>query len=443
MKSYTIRKSKEYYDQTKKLLAGGVHHNFNHKDTEIPICFVKGNKSRVWDADGNEYMDLAGKSGSLILGHNHAIYNETLKECISRISAVDNTDMGCEVYTYLNRYVPCAETVRFGLSGTEMVQNALRLARAYTMKNKILKFEGHYHGSADNILGGKAGCDFIPFDDGKGIFSTRGRSSNILSDQLLIAPWNDVNLLEQVVDKYQDEIAAIIAEPVCINGGGIMPQDNFLRELRRICDRKGIVLIFDEVITGIRMGLGCAQEYFKVTPDICILGKSVAGGSVPVSVICGKKDIMKLYEDAAVVQGGTFNGYPLGLAAIKATFAVLTNHSEEHYQRLKNYSNKIYTAFIEEAKQVGLEVTIQGPESCSVLHCSSAIKQYSDYTDSIVIKNNIIRECFKKYGIIISSISKIYPNITLNEEDVEFTKERIKQSFADAAIVMNKLKLTN
>src|SRR5699024_6681275 len=159
--------------------------------------------------------------------------------------------------------------IRFGLSGTEIVQNALRLARAWTGKNRFIRFEGHYHGNADNIMGGKANNlnNPIPLDYIGDLKGTAGRATDSMESQSYILPWNDEQVLEDLLSKRADEVAAIIMEPVCVNGGGMMPDRNYLKKVRELCDTYNIVLIFDEIITGLRMGLGGAQTYFDVLPD--------------------------------------------------------------------------------------------------------------------------------------------------------------------------------
>jgi glutamate-1-semialdehyde 2,1-aminomutase len=440
-KSYLLNKSIEYQNRIKRYLPGGAHYNFHAKSHKNEICFSKGYRSRLWDLDGNEYLDLAGKSGALILGHNHKEYMHVLSDCLRGPTAVDTITVGEEVCRKLSRYVPCCEMVRFGLSGTEVVQNALRLARAYTKKRLIIKFEGHFHGSADNIMVNQYDTEYVPYDDGSSIFSTAGRDNGIFLNQVLVIPWNNINIVKDVIARYHNEVAAVITEPVCINGGGIMPEENFLSDLRQVCSDNGIVLIFDEMITGIRLGLGGAQEKYKVVPDLCLLGKSLAGGSLPASAICGKRDIMKLYEEGTVVHAGTFNGYPLGLAAINATLDIISQNADNYYQNMKAIALMLYEVIMEQAQKSGIELIIQGPEACSVMNCNKTpINNYKSYGKKTIGKNGVLYDCFKNYGIILASPTKLYPNMVMDIEDVEFVKERVKIILDSAALILNRVK---
>lgn len=442
MKTYSLAKSRKNDEVLKKLLPGGVHHNFGKKNNKGQICFAKGKKSRLWDLDGNEYLDLNAKFGAMILGHNPPYYNKALKDCIDEVLAVDMTYLSREVCEILKNNIPYCEMVRFGLSGTEMVGNALRLARAYTGKNRFLRFEGHFHGTGDSMIGGVTD-DYespVPKDSGIGAFTTLGRAELALETQSFLIPWNNYDLLKRTIDKYKEEIAAVIMEPICVNGGSILPTPEYLNGLRTLCTDNNIVLIFDELITGIRLGLGGAQTYYGVTPDISIWGKSISNGSAPVSVLMGKKEIMKMYEDAKVIHGGTYNGYPLGLAAIKATCNTLGESSIDHYRNMDIYGEKIHAEFLSAAKEVGLDMVIQGPRTCASYHCSKhPIESHKELTDELVAKNGIIRECLLSYGILVSSISRIYTNITLDDDDVEFFKNRIGYALEDAQMIIKRL----
>jgi len=416
----------EYFSHLKKFLAGGVHYNFQLPWEEKPTPFKEGQGSRLWDLEGNEYLDFYAKFGAMILGHNHPQYNQALKEMVDQIMAVNHCDLDVEVSELLVNHIPCAEKVRFGLSGTETVQNALRLARAHTEKNKFIRFIGHYNGNADNVLGGKMKDRDHPVPvEYKGDYKgTAGRADNIMENQSFLIPWNDIDFLEEVVEKYQDEIAAVLMEPVCINGGAIMPKEGYLQEVRDLCDEYGIVLIFDEIITGFRMGLSGAQGRFGVTPDLATFGKAIAGGGVPISVLTGKDEIMQLLVDKEVTHAGTFNGYPLGLAAIKATIEILSEDGA--YEKMKKHTTEIHDILLAEADKLDIPLTIQGPTSCASYHCTEEeITKAEDWDSNTMLKDVIINTELAQEGILISTVSRIYPNLSINEQDVEFFKERV------------------
>lgn len=422
----------------KKILPMGCHSNLAKKDNATQLHFTKGRGSRIWDIDGNEYLDLYGKSGALLLGHNHPKYNIALKNCIDNILAVDLIHNQLDIYQKMCIEIPCCEMVRFGLSGTEMIQNAIRLARAYTGKNKILTFEGHYHGNADNIMGGHARSITEPFtiDDKDDFYHTYGRARNILEEQKLIIPWNDLDAFLTTITKFSDDIAAVIMEPICINGGGIEPDIKYLENIHSKCHERNIVLIFDEVITGLRLGLGGAQKLLGITPDLAVFSKCLGGG-IPLAALIGKKDIMKLYENGYVIHGGTFNGYPLGLAALKSVWSIM--EEPDNYVNMNKYAAIIHSEFLKQAKELGLELIIQGPLACSCFHVGKQLKNSSELTTDIIYKNGIIRECMKQYGILIAHTSRLYMNISFNDTDVDFFRDRIGYALYDAKCIFDRL----
>lgn len=429
MRLYQTTKSERIGALTQKHLAGGVHYNFHARDKTTQIYFAKGQGTRLWDVDGNVYLDLAGKSGSLILGHNHPEYQSILKNCLYTVSAVDHVEYEYLTAKMLCEILPSCDMVRFSLSGTEAIQNAIRLARAYTNKNLIIKFEGHYHGSADNIMTQSATDQYVPYDNGSGIYSTKGRDPSSLTAQLLVLPWNDIRTLQKVISQRQNEIAAVITEPICMSGGGILPQNGYLYEIQNLCKQNRILFILDEVITGLRMGLGGAQELWGLSPDLSIFGKSLGGGSLPVSCICGKSSIMEQYRDAAVIQAGTFNGYPLSMAAAYTTLSYLRNNIGV-YNRMNELTKQMHEMIRASALKNGIDLTIQGLPGCSVIHNrAQAVEHYTDYDENLQFRDSLLQSCFLRYGVVLSPNTKLYPNIVLSETDLEFLDKRLNDIF--------------
>ncbi|KJB85944.1 aminotransferase class III [Paenibacillus sp. E194] len=423
-----------YNRRVKELLPGGVHYNFHLPWEETPIHFVKAEGSRVWDMNGNEYLDLYARFGALIVGHGNREYNESLKETIDRVLSVSHCDMDAEALELIAKYIPSAEMIRFGLSGTEIVQNALRLARAWTGKNRFVRFEGHYHGNADNIMGGRAprSGEPIPSDFRGDLKGTAGRAADSLESQSYLLPWNDEAALEELLRKKGHEVAAVITEPVCVNGGSVMPAPGYLKKMRALCDEYEVVLIFDEIITGLRMGLGGAQEKFDVRPDLTTLGKAIAGGGVPVSALVGKKEIMQLLVDKKVIHAGTFNGYPLGTAAVKTTLEILSRNHGLAMTEMNEKMCEMQQIIQQEADAIGLPLVIQGPPACSAYHCcSSVLTSPSDYDFEIMSLDIILNHNLSKNGILVSTMSRLYPNISLTAEDVEWFRARVGKALAE------------
>ncbi|ALS03224.1 aminotransferase class III [Enterococcus silesiacus] len=432
----------EYNLRVKKILPGGVHYNFNMPWEETPIHFINTKNSRVWDMNNKEYLDLYARFGAMIVGHNNHEYNETLKECIDRVLSVSHCDLDAEVLELITKFVPSAEMIRFGLSGTEMVQNALRLARAYTHKNKFIRFENHYHGNADNIMGGKQHSveTPIPEDFLGDLKGTLGRADDIMAQQSYLIPWNDEECLEKLLKEKSSEIAAIITEPVCVNGGSVMPKEGYLSKMRQLCDQYGVLLIFDEIITGFRMGLGGAQSYFNVIPDLTILGKALGGGGVPVSALAGKKEIMELLIEKKVIHAGTFNGYTLGTFAIKATLECLSRNDGEALKTMNTYTAQLHQILRDKAKKVGMPLVVQGPLGCGAYHCcEKELTSPSDYTFDITSLDIILNAELAKQGVLMSSLSRIYPNILLNKEDVEWFDYRVEKALLETKKVYDEI----
>ena len=434
---YNFISMDKYYEDVKKHLPGGVHYNFNLPWEEHPLFLKDTNGSRVTDIDGNEYLDLYARFGAMILGHKNREYIDAVKVAMDNIFCVSHSLYDRCVPETIAKNIPSAEMIRFGLSGTEIVQNAVRLARAYTNRDKFIRFVNHYHGNADNIMGGKSDKNTSSPKEYKGDYKgTLGREVGAFNHSYLL-PWNNIAVISDFLKDHNEEIAAIITEPICVNGGSIMPEEGYLEGLRALCDKYGIVLIFDEIITGVRTGLGGAQTLYDVTPDITLLGKAIAGGGVPVSAIAGKKKIMELYSSKKVIHAGTFNGYPVGMAAINATLSILGRDNGAALKKMNNKVSEIHRILLDEAKKAGIPLIIQGHPSCAAFHCcEKPLKTPSDYTFGIMSLDVILNAILQKNGILISSVSRIYPNIMLSDNDIEWFKKHCHSAIKEAAPVI-------
>ena len=341
MNKRSYQKSSELLQRAKKVLAGGVSSEFRKYNHPHAMFYTHGLGSRVYDVDGNEYLDFTLSQGPLLLGHSHP----HVIESVHQYSATGQLFAGqhlkeIELAEKIKRYIPSAELMRFCLDGSEAVQTAFRVARARTGKQKFLRFEGHYHGWLDNVcygLSGASEADLGSKELPQKIAWTNGLPEGSANEFVLL-PWNDLALVEKTVAAHAHEIAAIITEPIMCNNGCIVPVPGFLEGLRSICDRYQIALIFDEVITGFRIGLGGAQTFFDVIPDLSIFAKALASG-YPISVIAGKKEWMHLIEEGNVIHAGTMNTSNATVAAALATIEVL--EGENHYARLFQLGNSL------------------------------------------------------------------------------------------------------
>lgn len=331
------------------------------------------------DVDGNSYIDYMLGWGPLILGHAPPAVTEAIVSAIScGCTFGAQHDLESEVAEAIQKAVPCAERVVFANSGTEIVQVALRLARAYTGRKKFLKFEGHYHGWDDSVLvsyhpsleqAESHGSAPVPVGTGQ-------RSAS----EAFIAEWNCVSCVERIFAEHGDEIAAILCEPLLCNSGTLPAEPGFLEFLRDIAHRHGALLIFDEVITGFRLALGGAQEAYNVTPDLATFAKAVGGG-VPLSVLAGRAKVMELIATGKVIHAGTLNGNTAVLAAAKATLVALAANDGEVYRTMWRLGNALQQGLVERLRAADFDVTSTGGGPVFALHFQAGIPR--NYRDTL------------------------------------------------------------
>lgn len=435
MKAYRTENSNLHNEFLSKFVPGGVYSNFSHKP-DMPIYFKHAQGSRLIDLDNNEYLDMYGGSGAYFLGHNHPLFKERFHAYINQKT---NQRADIKSVELLFECVPSAEMIRFCLSGTEAIQNAIRLSRAYTNRNKILRFEGHYHGNADNIMGGIYDEDCFPeprFNEHDPHYCS-GMIPSLVKNQMILLPWNNIELLSNTMRLYGNEIAAVIMEPLSVNAGSIIPKKGFLKEVRLLCERYGSVLIFDEVITGFRVSLGGAQALFGVIPDLTILGKAL-GGEFPVSAIAGKKDLMQLYTNRSVIHGGTYNGYYVGQCAICATIETLIELVP--YEKMLNIVKCMHSDILKCAKEHDIQMIIQGHPSCASFHYTDTeIDSFRKIDNKILFANSILRDSMRSYGVLTASPSRIYPSIVYSEEDLSFLQSRLEDIMKTVKLLLNRV----
>jgi glutamate-1-semialdehyde 2,1-aminomutase len=315
-------RSRQIFAAAEQYMPGGVNspvRAFNAVGGD-PVVMAVGKGSRIWDVDGNEYIDYVGSWGPLILGHAHPSVVEILQKAAGRGTSFGTlTELEVELSRLVCDMVPSIDVVRFVNSGTEATMSALRLARAYTGRDKIVKFEGCYHGHSDGLLA-KAGSGVATL----GLPDSAGVPASFTAETL-VAPFNNVDALTQIFARHGEQIAAVIVEPVPANMGIVLPRPGYLRFLREMTERAGALLIFDEVISGFRISPGGAQMYFGVVPDLTCLGK-IIGGGLPVGAYGGRRDVMSLLAPIGpVYQAGTLSGNPMAMAAGIVTLRVLQN----------------------------------------------------------------------------------------------------------------------
>ncbi len=430
MRSY--EKSRELFERAQKVLAGGVSSEFRKYNAPHPLFYAKGEGSRIWDVDGNESIDFTLSQGPLILGHSHPRVLKKINCCSQdgQLYAGQHL-LELELAETLQRLIPCAERIRFSLSGSEASHAALRLARACTGKQKFLRFEGHYHGWFDNVSFGVSGSteELGDRESPNAVAWTQGLPERA-TEEAFVLPWNDLALVEKLVKKHSGELAAIITEPVMCNSGCIPPGPGFLQGLRDLCDRYGILLIFDEVITGFRLGLGGAQAHFCVTPDLAIFGKAMASG-YPISVIAGKQAVMQLIADGKVIHAGTMNAGNPSIAAAAATIEVL--EEENVHPRLHDLGRKLMSGLQDVAENSGQNLLIQG--FGTMFHCgftgSCRVVDYRGTLGYDKAKYARFVAGMQERGIRLIGRGLWYLSAAHSENDIEIALSAAKDTFKE------------
>jgi glutamate-1-semialdehyde 2,1-aminomutase len=348
-----INTSKELFERAKNFIPGGVNspvRAFKAVGGD-PIFFARAEGAYLYDEDGNEYIDLINSWGPMILGHANAVVEEAiLKSVIDSPSFGAPSRMEVEVAELICEMVPSIEKVRMVNSGTEATMSAIRLARGFTKRDKIVKFEGCYHGHGDSFLiAAGSGAMTLGTPDSPGVTSGTAKDT-------LLAPFNDLEKVKEVIANNRNEIAAIIIEPVAGNMGCVLPKDGFLEGLRLLCDQEEILLIFDEVMTGFRLAKGGAQEVFGVRPDLTTLGK-IIGGGMPVGAYGGRADIMDFVSPSGpVYQAGTLSGNPVAMSAGFAQLDYLNEHPAI-YEQLEKTTSSIVDGYKKALKKKKLNYT--------------------------------------------------------------------------------------
>jgi glutamate-1-semialdehyde 2,1-aminomutase len=406
----SINKSKTLYHRAIHFIPGGVNspvRAFKSVDAN-PIFFDHGKGSRLYDVDGNEYIDYVGSWGPLILGYSHPQILSALQDEVQKATSFGAPcELEIELAEQIVKMVPSVEMVRLVNSGTEATMSAIRLARGYTGKNKIIKFIGCYHGHGDSFLI-QAGSGATTL----GIPNSPGVTNGTIADTLL-ANFNDLKSVQNLINEYKKDIAAIILEPIAGNMGVIPPVNGFLQGLRKITKDNDILLIFDEVMTGFRVAPGGAQELYNILPDLTTLGK-IIGGGLPVGAYGGKKEIMeKVAPDGPVYQAGTLSGNPLAVRAGLTTLKIL--QEKDFYENLEEKSKILEKGIKENLERLDLPYTTTRVGSMSCLF----------FTDEVV----------KDYDSALSSNTKLFSQYFRNmlEEGIYLAPSQFEAAFISAA----------
>lgn len=426
--------SAKLFKESQKYMPGGVNSSARGTFTgwkPYPVFVKYGSGSRLFDVDGNEYIDYLLSLGPMILGHRPKKVTQAVSNFIFKQGSIFALpyELETEVAEKFIAAVPCAEMVRFTNTGSEAAATTVRIARAYTGRKKIIKFEGHYHGWIDTVYWSNHPkvSELGPKEAPRSVVSGPGVPACI-GDTIITLPWNDIQILEKTLAEHGKEIAAIITEPLMCNTGVIEQKAGYLEKMRELATKYGIVLIFDEVITGFRLALGGAQQYYNVTPDLASFAKGFGGG-FPVAAIAGKRSIMEMIAAGKYSHSGTYNANGIAMAAANATLDELARPGL--YERLHALGEKLRNGLRELFSESELKVQICGVGP--ILQVWFSEKPIFDYRDA---ETYIRPQDFRVYweqmfleGVLFhpSQFENLFISTAHTDADIDETLEKVKK----------------
>ena len=423
-------RSEALFERAKKVLPGGVNSPVRaYRAVGLTPRFItRADGAYIWDEDGNKYIDYVCSWGPMILGHNHPIIREAVERAVKDgLSFGASTRREVEIAELMVRMVPNIEMVRMVNSGTEAVMSALRLARGATGRDKLMKFEGCYHGHSDSMLV-KAGSSAVA-EEGRP--SSAGVPADVAKDTLT-ARYNDLDSVRELFARYPGQIACVIVEPVAANMGVVGPQPGFLEGLRAICDKEGALLLFDEVITGFRLARGGAQEFFGVRADLVTFGK-IIGGGMPVGAYCGSRALMEQVAPCGpVYQAGTLSGNPVAMAAGLAQLTYLNEHPEV-YETIAKKADRLADGMRQAAERAGAGVRINQVGSLvAPFFTPDRVESFTDATKSDLNKYAVYFEKMLARGVYLApaQFEAMFVSAAHSEEDLEKTIRAVGEVFS-------------
>ena len=425
-----MERSARLFEEAKRFIPGGVNSPVRAFKAVggTPPFIERAKGSRVWDVDGNEYIDFVASWGPMILGHAHPQVIEAVKEAAEKGTSYGApTAPEVEMARMICSALPSVEMVRMVNSGTEAVMSAIRLARAFTGRNKVVKFAGCYHGHADGLLvRAGSGATTLGVPDSPGV--PEGYAS-----LTLIAPYNDLEALRALMKEHRGEVACVVVEPVAGNMGVVPPEEGFLEGLRRVCDEEGCLLIFDEVITGFRVGWSGAQGLYGVEPDLTCLGK-IIGGGLPVGAFGGRREVMeRLAPVGDVYQAGTLSGNPVAMAAGLKTLQILKE--KDPYGRLEEMTSYLCEEASKIARSLGLDLFFSRVGSMfTVFFTPGPVRDYESARRSDTAAYSRYFWTLLREGIYVapSQFEAAFLSTAHTEQDLSKTLEALRKAFRAA-----------
>jgi Glutamate-1-semialdehyde aminotransferase len=427
----TTEITERLHRRAERVIAAGVSSDVRRaRAGRSPLYVAKASGSRLTDVDGNEYVDFVLGQGPMLLGHSHPDVVAAVTEQVALGQAyAAQHPLEAEVAELVTELVPNVEQVRFNTVGSEATHGAWRIARGYTGRPKILKFEGHYHGWLDQELvslhpdPAVAGSPTDPI----AVLGTGGQPSSILAD-LVIAPWNDAASFERIYRAHAHEVAAVVMEPVLCNTGCIAPDPAFLKLVRDLTSELGSLLIFDEVITGFRLAAGGAQEYLKTKADMAVFGKAIAGG-LPVACIASRAEIMQTIVDGRVGHSGTFNSNPIGMAAARASLMAIRSGGTALYDGIRAVSRRLTDGIEEIARAEGLPLVIETHGTVfQTYFAQGPVRNYRDFAASDRASAAVLAEELLDRGVNIVGRGLWFLSAAHDQRDIDVALEAFQSA---------------
>ena len=418
-------KSRQLFEESQKLIPGGVNSPVRAFGAvgRTPLFIDHGAGSRITDVDGNTFIDYVCSWGPGILGHAHPTVIEAVqKACVDGLTYGAPTKKELKLAELICEGMPSVEKVRLVSSGTEAVMSAIRVARGFTGRDLIMKFKGNYHGHSDGLLvkaGSAALTTAVP--DSAGVPESYTRNT-------LVALYNDKDSVRELMETWRGQVAAVIVEPVAANMGVVLPQDDFLQFLRDITLAEGSLLIFDEVITGFRLGYGGAQEYFGICPDLTTLGK-IVGGGMPMAAYGGRRDIMDMVSPVGpVYQAGTLSGNPIATTAGITTLEILKAHPE-YYRQIERGAEQLAAAFWQRSQETGEAIWVNQVGSLlSAFFTDGPVRDYDSATAADTKAYGAYFGRMLEHGVYVapSQFEAMFVSVAHSEEEIKRTCELIR-----------------
>ena len=432
----SFEKSAALLERATASVAGGVNSNVRYGEAPAPLFFRRAEGPRLYDVDGNVMIDYVLGNGPAMLGHAaSAVIGPVAASLADGQTTAGQHEGEIRLAERIKQLVPSAERVRFSVTGSEAAHAAIRLARAHTGRPKYVKFEGQYHGWLDNtLISSKPGLNEAgPREAPEPVLMSRGQAERV-RDEVVVLPWNDADALALTLEQRGAEIAAVITEPVMCNAGVIPPKPGYLHAMRELCSRSAAVLIFDEVITGFRLGLSGAQARFGVTPDLSIFAKAVANG-FPLSVVAGRRAIMELVElRGQVVHSGTYNGNMTSVTAALATLDALAA-DRNAYADMEARGERLMAGLRAAARRHGERLLVQGYGAvfCTLFTDAPSVSDFRSMATADAGRMIAFAAALARYGVRVTARGVWFMSMVHGDAEIDGTLAAVDKALAELA----------